>query len=469
MRNVICSVLLLVAAACGSSNPSKVDGAGVDGVITGGDGSGSGSSAELTITMTDKPAVLGNVAAVTFGFTTSIPATTECRVDSDAYAACTSPDTLSALTDGMHSFDVRASAGGQQAAVPTYSFTVDTIAPAMMITGQPAMDSPVATAQFHFTTDDALAPSVMCQLDSQAAALCTSPISYAGLADGSHTFTLTGTDGAGNTATRTYTWTVDTAAPTLTITNEPPNPSASATAQFQFTIGTSATVSCQMDAQSASACTSPISYVGLVDGSHTFTLRGTNVGGMTTTVVYTWTIDTIPPGVTITSGPAANTNATSAQFVFTTTGAATVTCQLDSGTPAACTSPWTYMSLLDGAHVFTLKAVDAAGNTTTKTWNWTVDTDPPVVTINSSPGNPSTSASAAFTFTVTGATSTTCKLDSATATACTASANYSGLGDGNHTFTVTATDAAGNVTTKSYMWLVDTIAPALSITSAPRP
>lgn len=439
-------------------------------MITGGDGSGSGSGSSdvLTITLTDKPAVLGNVAAPTFAFTTSIPATTECRVDTDAYAACTSPDTVTALADGMHAFDVRATSGSQTASVPTYSFTVDTVAPAMMITGEPPALSPVATAQFHFTTDDALAPSVMCQLDSQAPAACTSPINYSGLADGSHTFTLTGSDGAGNLATKTYTWTVDTAAPTLTITMEPPDPYSSTSAHFEFTIGTSASVSCQLDSGAATACTSPIDYTGLGQGSHTFTLRGTNQGGMTTTVTYTWTVDTIAPGVTISSGPAADTNVTSAQFVFTTTGnPTTVTCQLDTGTPAACTSPWTYMSLPDGAHVFTLKATDAAGNSTTKTYNWNVDTDPPVITINSSPSDPSKSASAAFTFTVTGATSTTCKLDSAAATACTTSANYSSLGDGNHTFLITATDAAGNVTTKSYMWLVDTVAPALSITSAP--
>jgi len=468
MRNAICSVLLLLAAACGSSNPSTTDGPGHDGVITGGDGSGSGSSGELTITLTDKPAVLGNVAAPTFAFTTSIPATTECRVDTDAYAACTSPDTVAALADGMHAFDVRATAGSQTAAAPTYSFTVDTVAPAMMITGEPPALSPVATAQFHFTTDDALAPSVMCQLDSQAPAACTSPINYSGLADGSHTFTLTGSDGAGNLATKTYTWTVDTAAPTLTITMEPPDPYSSTSAHFEFTIGTSASVSCQLDSGAATACTSPIDYTGLAQGSHTFTLRGTNQGGMTTTVTYTWTVDTVPPGVTISSEPAPDTNVTSAQFVFTTTGnPTTVTCQLDSGTPAACTSPWTYMSLPDGAHVFTLKATDAAGNSTTKTYNWNVDTDPPVITINSSPSDPSKSASAAFTFTVTGATSTTCKLDSAAATACTTSASYSALGDGNHTFLITATDAAGNVTTKNYMWLVDTIPPALTITSAP--
>ena len=84
----------------------------------------------------------------------------------------------------------------------------------------------MATAQFHFATDDALAPSVMCQLDAQAAAVCTSPVSYAGLADGSHTFTLTGSAGAGHLTTKTYAWTVETSPPKLPITSQPPEPYA---------------------------------------------------------------------------------------------------------------------------------------------------------------------------------------------------------------------------------------------------
>ena len=460
MRTALC---LVVVAACGISNKVAPDGAATDGMVAPGDGSGSGGGV-LAIALIDKPASLGNQASVSFQWTVNAGAVVECRVDSDAYAACTSPHAAGPLTDGAHSFDARATLGDQQAEVPRYTFTVDTVAPALVLTGQPPLLSPVATAQFHFMTDDAT--TVTCQLDAAAAVACMDTVSYQSLADGQHTFTLGGTDGAGNTATKTYTWTVDTSAPTVTITTEPPNPTNTTSARFEFTIGTSSTVSCQLDSGAAVACTSPQTYSGLAEGNHTFTLRGTNTAGQTTTQVYTWQVDTTPPAVSITSQPAANSPDAAGQFAFTVNGASTVTCALDAGTPATCSGTYPY-SLPDGSHTFALKAVDLAGNVTTKSVTWTIDTVAPAITLGSMPPNPSTSAAAQFAFTVSGATSTTCKLDSGSAMACTTAASYSGLSDGNHTFTITATDAATNVATKTYAWLIDTVAPSLSITSAP--
>src|SRR5205814_6692363 len=76
-----------------------------------------------------------------------------------------------------------------------------------------------------------------CQLDASAFALCVSPQSYSGLADGSHTFQVRATDAAGNTdpTPASYTWTVDTTAPDTTITAAPPARSNSSSASFSFT------------------------------------------------------------------------------------------------------------------------------------------------------------------------------------------------------------------------------------------
>lgn len=463
MRIALCLVLV---AACGIKNKVAPSDGSSDGTVTGDGSAGSGgSAAELTITLTDKPDVVGNHAGVSFGFSTSLPATTECSVDGAAYATCTSPVMATSLTDGMHTFDVRATAGDQHAAIPTYSFAIDTVAPAMTITGQPAMASPVATAQFYFGKDDAT--TVTCQLDTAVAMPCTSPVMYSGLPDGAHTFTLTGTDGAGNAGTQTYSWTINTTTPALAITVEPPNPSTTTTARFEFTTGNSVTITCQLDNGAAGACASPKTYSGLADGSHTFTLRGTNSAGTTTTLPYMWTIDATPPLVAITGFPPHVTNATTAQFVFTVTGATTIACKLDTGTPVTCTSPWTYTGLADGSHNFFVVATDAAGNVTNQLWPWTVDTVPPVLSITSSPPDPSSSSSAQLAFTTSGATSETCSLDGATATGCSNTVSYTGLADGMHTVTVRAADDAGNSTTRTATWTVDTTPPALALTSTP--
>jgi acid phosphatase len=84
--------------------------------------------------------------------------------------------------------------------------------------------------------------------------------------------------------------------------------------------------------------------------------------------------DTTPPDTTITGGPSGTVNTGSASFTFTATEPATFTCQLDSGAPAACTSPQSYSNLADGAHSFSVFATDTAGNTdaTPATRTWTV-------------------------------------------------------------------------------------------------
>src|SRR5205807_1135715 len=229
-----------------------------------------------------------------------------------------------------------------------------------------------------------------CKLDAAAAACCASPAGYTGLAAGSHTFTVTATDPAGNTGNATSTWTIDTAAPTVTITAAPANPTNAINASFSFSSSkTGSTFQCQLDAGTAAACTSPQSYVGLAAGSHTFTVTATDPAGNTGNTSSTWTIDTTAPIVTISSSPANPTNSTSASFSFSSskTGS-TFQCKLDAATAATCTTPTSYGALAAGSHTFTVTATDPAGNTGNASSTWTIDTTAPVVTITGAPANP---------------------------------------------------------------------------------
>jgi hypothetical protein len=83
-------------------------------------------------------------------------------------------------------------------------------APATSITSGPANGSFVSSTTATFKWKGG-APYT-CKLDSGAATSCTSPKTYSSLAQGKHTFTVTGANGS---ATRT--WTVDTVAPTPAI------------------------------------------------------------------------------------------------------------------------------------------------------------------------------------------------------------------------------------------------------------
>ena len=95
--------------------------------------------------------------------------------------------------------------------------------------------------------------------------------------------------------------------------------------------------------------------------------------------------------------PAALSNTRSPTFTFTTTDP--TQCKLDDGAFAACTSPKSYSNLADGQHTFTVKATDAAGNTSEAAYTWTIDATPPTVSITSTPPALTNSRSASFTFT----------------------------------------------------------------------
>jgi len=119
-------------------------------------------------------------------------------------------------TSATHAVYAVASTSGDTA---NAAVTVDNTAPAAPgVSGGPANPTNATTASFTLTDADPTA-TFTCTLDGGAAAACTSPRAYSGLADGTHTFSVTATDPAGNTSpATTYTWTVDTVVPTGVIT-----------------------------------------------------------------------------------------------------------------------------------------------------------------------------------------------------------------------------------------------------------
>jgi hypothetical protein len=349
----------------------------------------------------------------------------------------------------------------------TWMVNVDTAAPDTSISASPANPSTTTSASFSFTSTET--PSTFqCSLDGAAYAACTSPQAYTGLAQGSHTFQVRATDAAGNTDTTpaSYTWTVDSLAPDTTIGSTPANPSTSTSASFSFSSSeTPSTFQCSLDGAAFAACTSPQSYTGLSNASHTFQVRATDAAGNVdaTPASYTWTVnvDTTPPDTSINAQPANPTSNANPSFGFTSTETgSSFECRLDGAAFAGCTSPQAYTGLADGSHTFDVRATDAAGNAdpTPASYTWTIDTSAPDTSLLSTPTNPTTSTSATFTFN----SSETpiaheCRLDGAAFATCTSPQNYSTLATGSHTFDVRAVDAAGNVdpTPASYTWTID--------------
>ena len=129
-----------------------------------------------------------------------------------------------------------------------WTWTVDVTPPNTMITSSPPSLTNQDGAAFTFTADESPV-TFQCRLDGAAFSGCGTPIAYAGLADGAHTFRVRATDAAGNPdpTPAVFTWTVDTAPPNTTITSAPPDPTGSTSATFTFTATEAGTFTCQLD------------------------------------------------------------------------------------------------------------------------------------------------------------------------------------------------------------------------------
>ena len=79
-----------------------------------------------------------------------------CRIDTAAFAGCTSPKSYAGLTDGAHTFSVRATdALGNVGPVTSYTWTIDTVAPSVQITQKPNSPSNASSPSFSFTASEA--------------------------------------------------------------------------------------------------------------------------------------------------------------------------------------------------------------------------------------------------------------------------------------------------------------------------
>jgi hypothetical protein len=186
------------------------------------------------------------------------------------------------------------------------------------------------------------------------------------------------------------------------------------------------------------------------------------------------------PNTAIDDKPPLRSNNSSAEFTYEAPTATSYECKLDTAAFSACPvgGPKEYAALAEGSHTFQVRGVNASGpDPTPAGYTWTVDTTPPVATIDTQPADPSPGATAQFTYHAQNepGSSFKCSLDGALPFTCpTSGMTYHGLADGEHTFAVEATDGAGNqqLSPTEFSWtvdnsLLDTTPPETSIQSGP--
>jgi uncharacterized protein (TIGR03382 family) len=431
-------------------------------------------------TLTSGPPAVTSDTHATFSFTADdAQATFECSLDGAAFAPCTSPTTHSALSNGSHTFQVRARdvLTNVDATPESTTWTVDTVAPDTSLTSTPPASTTETTASFSFTSTEAGA-TFECSLDGAAFAPCTSPRTLTGLGDGSHTFQVSAKDAAGNVdaTPALHTWTVDTSTPETAITSGPPTVTSTTSATFTFTSNAAgATFMCSLDGATFSACTSPLSFTLLSDGTHVFLVRAKGLNGNSdpSPASFTWTVDTFAPNTFITSAPPELSTSSSATFSFSSDeGNVFYECSLDGASFSPCLNPTTYSSLSNTGHTFRVRAKDVAGNVDASptSYAWTVDTSSPETLLSSAPPLSTQNKTASFTFSSNEASATfECSLDGVAFAACSSPTSYASLAEGSHTFQVRARRANGIVdpSPASHAWTVDSVVPDTTLTSAP--
>jgi hypothetical protein len=409
-----------------------------------------------------------------------------------------------ALPDGTYTVQATQSdAPGNVGNSAPSTFTIDTVPPAVTLS-TPVNES-VTTSQkptFTGTAGTASGDSATVRVDiysglavsgtpvqtliTTATAGSWSVSASTALTNGTYTAQAHQLDTAGNAGTSAAnTFTVNAVVPSVTLT-APANGTAMNSSIPTFTgaagtaSGDSSTVTVELYLGSSASgvpaqtltttqagghwSTVPVS--ALPDGTYTAQATQSNTAGNTgASAPSTFRIDTIAPAITLTvpsPGAATNNNKPALSGAAGTEpgDASKITLtiyagSLASGTPVQIltstpsnghwtTSPTT--ALADGTYTAAATQSDASGNVgTSAAVTFTVDTAPPITTIDSAPSGKVATGSAEINFSSNEPNGTfQCSLDAATPSTCTSPLKTGNLAAGPHTFTVRATDMAGN-------------------------
>jgi len=412
--------------------------------------------------------------------------------------------TPASLAQGAHSVTASSVILGSTVS-STLAFTYDTIAPVPSValtvdTGTSATDKVTANTSLGGTAE---AGGVVTISDGAtvlgtATANAAGAWSFAptGLAAGAHTITAATTDLAGNTGKATLTFTYMAAAPALTAglqkdTGTSASDGVTSLATLQGTSAAGVTIRLseagKLLASGTAASTGAwvVTPAGLTQGAHAITVAASDLAGNTTTTTVSFTYDTLAPVLSmalvedtgssavdhVTASDALHGTAEANALVTLTEGTATLGTVRADGTGAWSFTP---SGLAAGVHTVTAAETDLAGNIGKIALTFTYMTGAPGVTVGlltdsgSSASDLVTSVSTLKGTTRAGAVVSLSEAGKAlgavvASTTGTWALVPAGLANGAHTILATATDLAGNSSTATISYTLDTVAPHVTV------
>jgi hypothetical protein len=262
--------------------------------------------------------------------------------------------------------------------------------------------------------------SVTCTLDGSPLLTCPDSQSLT-LPEGSHTFTVRGSDLSENLASPVQKpfRILDTV-----LLSGPPSVSNFKTATFKVSTGMGTSFDCLIDARYVQTCatrnadgTGTLTLPDLAEGQHTLRIYARDgLDDDPVPIVRAWTVDTIAPAVSLTAGA-------DATFSFASNEPeASFECQLDDEQFTPCVTGLK-PTLSPGEHRIAVRAVDPAGNVSasvTHTWSIAAPTfaPPAVKTAQPRPKSPALSTIAGKRFVSTKRTVDIAKMTCPTGVTC---------------------------------------------------
>ena len=249
-----------------------------------------------TVNILSGPASTTSSTSATFSFVAGNATATTCSIDAGVPAPCTAPATYTGIAAGVHVFTVTATSGSLSTSA-SYSWTV-AIPPTVSILSGPASTTSSSSAAFSFAATNATA--LACSIDGATPAPCTSPASYAGIAPGSHTFTVTATSGS-LTASTSYSWKVSGLAANVWI-DPAGSDTGSACARSASRIGEASPSTVCATPQQACTLAHAGDVIGVAPGTYAvgFNLTGCNPASAVTFENVPGTFVSFAPASTIT-------------------------------------------------------------------------------------------------------------------------------------------------------------------------
>ncbi|MFP2930701.1 hypothetical protein ACLESO_36990, partial [Pyxidicoccus sp. 3LG] len=360
--------------------------------------------------------------------------------------------------EGAHQLSVTARDLAGNVTTVVGRFTLDTLAPVVVVTGVEADRHYRLSVTPGFSAADANPGSVTATLDGAAFTSGTEVST-----EGEHTLVVTAVDAVGHTATSTVRFVLDLTVPVLQVSGLPAQPlvNHAVTPAWTVTDAHLLRTEAKLDGQdvaSGTAISAP--------GAHTLVVSAWDEAGNTASQTATFTIDTTAPVITVTgvgAGERRNTPAT-VSWTVQEEHPGTVSATLD-GQPfqsgGQVSAP--------GAHTVVVTARDGAGNEAAVTRAFVIDTARPTVAVESPEGSLITSAAdvALVVVAADDGPLADVRVGGASMTRG-ADGKYRHtlpLMEGSNAFTVEALDAAGNSATVALQVVRDSERPVLVVTS----